>query len=172
MKIWTKSIGVLTVAFLVAAAVSGCWAIRPVGELGELDNGMPHYGAIAGQQAVDVIFALQDDPEFVLLDIRTPAEVEAGHISGAVNLDFYGSTFRDDLSVLDRDKVYLIYCRTGNRTGQAYNIMGELGFEKVYDMRGGISQWIATGYPVCVGPLAAGHSCSGELPQPSGEPIG
>ncbi len=167
MKIRTKSIGVLALSFLVAAVVSGCWATQPVGELGGADNGMPHYGVIISQQTVDVIHALQDDPEFVLLDIRTPAEVEAGHISGAVNLDFYDPAFRDDLAALDRDKVYLIYCRTGNRSGQAYSIMKELGFERVYDMGGGITQWIAAGYPVCIGQLNAEHSCSGELPKSS-----
>ena len=164
MKIRTKSIGVLALGFLAAAVVSGCWATQPVGELGEADGGMPYYGVIISQQTVDVILALQDDPEFVLLDIRTPAEVEASHISGAVNLDFYSAAFRDDLAALDRDKVYLIYCRTGNRTGRAYNMMEELGFERVYDMGGGISQWIAAGHPVCVGSLDAEHSCSGEFP--------
>ncbi len=167
MKIRTKSIGVLALAFLVAVAVSGCWATQSVGELGEADNGMPHYGVIISQQTVGVILGLQEDPEFVLLDIRTPAEVEAGHISGAVNLDFYDPAFRDDLAALDRDKVYLIYCRTGNRSGQAYSIMKELGFERVYDMGGGITQWIAAGYPVCIGQLNAEHSCSGELPKSS-----
>jgi len=168
MKIRTKTIGTLTLALLVAASVSGCLATRPGEELGQADNGIPPYGVITSQQAVDVLFVLQDDPEFVLLDIRTPAEVEAGHISGAVNLDFYSSTFRDDLSAFDRDKTYLIYCRTANRTGQAYDIMEELGFEQVYDMGGGISQWISSGYPICVGPLDAEHSCFAELPQMSG----
>jgi len=167
MKFRTKTIGMLTLALLVAAGVSGCLPPRPVGEPGEVDSGIPPYGVITSQQAAGVLLALQDDPEFVLLDIRTPSEVEAGHIPGAVNLDFYSPSFRDDLDALDRDKIYLIYCRTANRTGQAYNIMEELGFERVYDMGGGISQWIAAGYTVCVGPLDAEHSCFGELPQPS-----
>ena len=169
MKIRTRAIGMLTLSLLVAAAVSGCLATRPGEELGEAGNGIPTYGVITSQQAVNVLLTFQDDPEFILLDIRTPAEVEAGHISGAVNLDFYSSTFRDDLAALDRDKIYLIYCRTANRTGQAYDIMEELGFERVYDMGGGISQWIASGYPVCVGPLDADHNCFAELPQTSSD---
>ena len=164
MKIRTKVIGALTLTLLVAVTLSGCWVAQEVGDLDVDNQGMPPYGVITSQQAADMILALQDDPEFVLLDIRTPAEVEAGHISGAINLDYYSSTFRDDLALLDRDKIYLIYCRTANRTGQAYNLMEELGFERVYDMGGGISQWIAAGYPVCVGHLDAEHSCSGELP--------
>ena len=164
MKIRTQSIGILALAFLVTSAVTGCWATQPIGELGEADNEMPPHGVISSQRGVDVILALQDDPEFVLLDIRTPAEVEAGHISGAVNLDFYSPAFRVDLAALNRDKVYLIYCRSGNRSGQAFNMMEDLGFERVYDLGGGIGKWIAAGYPVCVGPLNAEHSCFGELP--------
>jgi len=157
MKIRAKAIGALTLTFLVVAALSGCWTAQAVGDLGEAGSELPAYGVISSQQAADVILALQDDPEFILLDIRTPAEVEAGHISGAVNLDFYSSAFRDNLAALDRDKIYLIYCRSANRTGQAYNIMEELGFERVYDMGGGISQWISAGYPICLGPLDAEH---------------
>lgn len=169
MKIRTKSIGVLTLVLLAAAAISGCWASQSMGELDATGGGIPPHGVITGRQALDAILALQDDPDFVLLDIRTPAEVEAGHISGAANLDFYSPAFRDDLAALDRDKVYLIYCRTGNRTGQAYDIMDELGFEQVYDMGGGIAQWITAGHPVCVGPLGAEHICSSELSQSSGD---
>ena len=170
MKIRAKSTGAATFTLLVAVTVAGCWATQSTGELGDAGSELSPYGVITTQQAVAVILALHDDPEFVLLDIRTPAEVEAGHISGAVTLDFYSATFRDDLASLDHDLTYLIYCRTGNRTGQAYSIMEELGFEQVYDMGGGISQWIAAGYPVCLGPLDAEHSCSGELPQPSASP--
>lgn len=152
---------------LVAAIVAGCWATQSVEEIGEADGVLPPFGVITIQQAGGVISTLQDELGFVLMDIRTPAEVEASHISGAVDLDFYSSTFRDDLAALDRDKVYLIYCRTANRTGQAYSIMEELGFERVYDMGGGITQWIAAGYPVCAGRLDAEHTCSGDLPHPS-----
>ena len=167
MRIWTQSIGVLALTFLVTAAVTGCLTTGPVGELGETGDVMPPYGVITTQQATNVILALQDDPEFVLLDIRTPAEVEAGHISGAINLDFYGPAFRDNLTALDRDKIYLIYCRSGNRSGQAFDMMEELGFERVHDLGGGIKQWMAAGYPVCAGPLNAAHSCYGEFPRSS-----
>ena len=164
MKIRVKIIGVLSIAFLVAVAVVGCLATPPAGDVSVAGNDLPAFGVISTQQSANVIVALQDNPEFVLLDIRTSAEVDAGHLSGAVELDFYSDTFRDDLAALDRDLTYLIYCRTGNRTGSAYQIMEELGFERVYDMGGGITQWMAAGYPVCLGPIDAEHTCSGEFP--------
>ncbi|MFC2095703.1 rhodanese-like domain-containing protein [Candidatus Bipolaricaulota bacterium] len=165
MKIRKRLTGATVFVLFSALAIAGCWSPQSAGEQDDSSSELPPFGVITTQQAVDVILALQSDPEFVLLDIRTPAEVEAGHISGAIAFDFYSDTFRDDLAALDRDLTYLIYCRTGNRTGQAYGIMDELGFEQVFDMGGGISQWIAAEYPVCLGPLDAEHSCSGELPQ-------
>ena len=164
MRIQMKVIVLLSIVLLAAAVVTGCLAPRSADELGAVSNGLASYGGITIQQSVNVIVALQDDPRFVLLDIRTSAEVEAGHLSGAVHLDFYSDTFRVDLASLDRELVYLIYCRSGNRSGQAFKIMEELGFEQVYDMGGGISQWIAADYPICLGPLDAEHSCTGTYP--------
>jgi len=168
MNTLTKSVGRLAFVLLMGAAISGCWAAQSVDDLAGGGDEMPRYGVITSQQALDLILAHQEDPAFVLLDLRTLAEVEASHIAGTIHLDYYGPTFRDDLALLDRDKTYLIYCRTANRTGIAYDIMEELGFERVYDMGGGITQWLAEGYPVCAGPLDAEHHCNNELFESSG----
>lgn len=96
-------------------------------------------------------FALMEDnrsnQNFVIIDVRTPEEYANGHIEKAINLDFYSETFKDELDQLDRDKVYLIYCRSGNRSGQALNIMAELGFSEVYNMLGGMARWEEVGLP-------------------------
>ncbi|HEY82582.1 MAG TPA: rhodanese-like domain-containing protein [Dehalococcoidia bacterium] len=86
--------------------------------------------------------------DFVILDVRTPEEYASGHIERAVNLDYYSETFKEELDKLDKDKVYLIYCRSGNRSGKALAIMEELGFREVYNMRGGMIRWEAVGMPV------------------------
>ncbi|MCK5828337.1 rhodanese-like domain-containing protein [Candidatus Bipolaricaulota bacterium] len=159
-----KVSGSVAIALLAVVAVTGCLAPQTVGELTSVGSELPPYGLITNQQSANVITALKDDPGFVLMDIRTSAEVESEHLSGAIELDFYSDTFEDDLASLPRDRIYLIYCRTGNRTGQAFQVMEELGFEQVYDMGGGISQWMAAGYPICLGPLDAEYDCSGEFP--------
>jgi len=159
-----KISGSVAIALLAAVAVAGCLAPQTTGELTSSGSELPPYGLITIQQSANVITSLQDDPGFVLMDIRTSAEVEAGHLFGAIELDFYSDAFEDDLASLPRDQIYLIYCRTGNRTGQALQVMEELGFEQVYDMGGGISQWMAAGYPICLGSLDAEHDCSGEFP--------
>jgi rhodanese-related sulfurtransferase len=79
--------------------------------------------------------------EVSVLDIRTPEEFAAGHLDGARNLDFYNSNFQSEIAKLDKAKTYLIYCRSGNRSGQAVSLFKNAGFKELYDLRGGISAW-------------------------------
>lgn len=144
---------------LVGLLVGGCLGDPAIGLLDPPIANLPPYGGIGPQQAREVISQLQDDPMFVLLDIRTPAEVAAGHLPGAINLDFRAEGFHDALDRLDREAIYVIYCRTANRTGQAFSMMLQMGFGRVYDLQGGIQQWMALEYPVCVGDLSAEHVC-------------
>jgi rhodanese-related sulfurtransferase len=94
--------------------------------------------------------SLQSDPPdgLVVLDVRTPEEFADGHIEGATMIDFYSPNFRDQLAELDPDQPYLIYCRSGNRSGQTRAILEELDFADVADVDGGIVAWQAEGLPV------------------------
>ncbi len=93
---------------------------------------------------------LLDDPpaDLVVLDVRTAEEFASGHLDGAVMLDFHSPTFADDLATLDPDVPYLMYCRSGNRSGQTRAIMEQLGFTDVADVDGGILSWADSGLPV------------------------
>jgi len=102
---------------------------------------------ITPQEAYASIQENQDNPDFVIIDVRTPEEFSEGYIEGAINIDFYSETFQDELNILDKDKSYLIYCRSGGRSGSALAIMEELNFREVYNMTGGIIQWQAEGFP-------------------------
>lgn len=90
-------------------------------------------------------------PGFVLLDVRTPAEFAEERIDGSVNLDFQSRSFRDDLGKLDREATYLLYCRSGNRSGKALVVMKELGFRDVIHLSAGIVQWKEKGLPTVRG---------------------
>ncbi|MFC1908009.1 rhodanese-like domain-containing protein [Chloroflexota bacterium] len=103
---------------------------------------------IAPQEAFTLIQENQNNPDFVILDVRTPEEFADGHIANSINVDFYSETFRDDINKLDKDKTYLIYCRSGNRSGKALNIMVGLGFMEAYNISGGIIEWKAEGLPI------------------------
>ena len=89
-----------------------------------------------------------EDPAAVVLDVRTPAEFAQAHLPGAVNIDFYGPTLRSDLEELDRDAPVLLYCRSGNRSGNLHALLEELGFADVVDIRGGIIEWVDAELPV------------------------
>ncbi|GAG61563.1 unnamed protein product, partial [marine sediment metagenome] len=56
-------------------------------------------------------------------------------------LDYYSDTFRNNLDKLDKNKMHLIYCRSGRRSENALNIMKELDFREVYNMLGGVVKW-------------------------------
>lgn len=84
----------------------------------------------------------------VILDIRTPEEFQEGIIEGAVNIDFYDTDFADQLDELDKDAHYVVYCRSGNRSGEAQTTFEDLGFMNVTEIDGGIANWYTNGLPV------------------------
>jgi len=102
---------------------------------------------ITPQEASTLIQNNQNNPDFVIIDVRTPEEFGEEHIEQATNIDFYSEAFRDTLNALDKNKTYLIYCRVGGRSGSALDIMAELNFKEVYNILGGINQWKAEGFP-------------------------
>lgn len=102
---------------------------------------------ITPEETYILIQGNKDNPNFVILDVRTPEEFLGEHIENAVNLDYYSDTFRNDLNKLDKNKTYLIYCRSGSRSENALNIMKELDFGEVYNMSGGIIKWNSEGLP-------------------------
>ena len=76
-----------------------------------------------------------------LVDVRTPEEYEAEHIVNSQNIDFRSPTFEEDVKQLDKTKPVILYCRSGRRSAECAKKLKEAGFEKVYDLEGGISKW-------------------------------
>lgn len=78
----------------------------------------------------------------VLLDVRTPKEWAEGIIPGAEKLDIMDTdAFLEALKKMDQSKEYFVYCRSGNRSGQACQVMDQLGFQAAYNLEGGILEW-------------------------------
>lgn len=77
----------------------------------------------------------------VILDVRTPEEFNTGYLAGAINMNYNAPDFADQLARLDRSKIYLVYCLSGGRSGNAGKLMSEKGFNTVYTLKGGISSW-------------------------------
>ena len=86
-----------------------------------------------------------------ILDVRTDAEYQREHLRDAINLDVNAGVFRELAARMDKEKTYLVYCQSGTRSARAAQILNELGFTRVYNMRGGIAKWKGAGFPVVTG---------------------
>ncbi len=86
-----------------------------------------------------------------VIDVRTPAEYADGHLDGAVNIDLQSGSFAAEVSALPADASYIVYCRSGNRSAQAVEVMRQAGFTRVVDAGGIAAAAERTGLAVVVG---------------------
>lgn len=75
-----------------------------------------------------------------LLDVRTKEEFNEGHIANAQNL-VYDENFSEKIGKLDKEKPVIVYCKSGGRSEKCAQILKDSGFVKVYDIKGGITEW-------------------------------
>jgi rhodanese-related sulfurtransferase len=71
-----------------------------------------------------------------IIDVRSPEEFAAGHLEGAINLDYEGGTLEAELGSLDQGSAYIVYCQSGRRSALATTLMTEAGFTEVADLGG------------------------------------
>ena len=114
------------VAALMAALLAACGA-----------SSKPSYRQITADEAARM---MQEETDFVLLDVRTQEEYASGHIPGAICIpnETIGSEEIPELP--DKDQLILVYCRSGNRSKQASQKLAEQGYTKVVEF-GGINGW-------------------------------
>jgi rhodanese-related sulfurtransferase len=132
---------VLTAALLAFAAAPAGFGIAFAGEI-------PEVRTLSVDEGHALVEENRDNPDFVILDVRMESEFRAGHLENALNLDYYSESFKEDLGGLDKTKTYFVYCRSGNRSERAVEVMGGLGFADTYNLGGGYAQWMKMGYPV------------------------
>lgn len=77
----------------------------------------------------------------VILDVRTPEEFQSGYIKGAILINVQSAGFDAAIQKLDKQKTYLVYCRSGARSMNAARKMKSAGFEQLYNLDGGIMGW-------------------------------
>jgi rhodanese-related sulfurtransferase len=143
-----KNVSKKRIGVSFAAVVSAVLTLALVpGGGGAVAKEKPVLKTVTPEEASVLIRQNEDDSRFMILDVRTPDEFNEGHIANAVNIDYYSDSFRGDLDRLDKDTTYLLYCRSGSRSGRVLPLMGELGFERVYNMGGGFVQWEMKGFP-------------------------
>lgn len=83
-----------------------------------------------------------------ILDVRTPEEVAEGHLIGSSTVNFLSPNFSKEVQALNKNKTYLLYCRSGTRTRKAADAMQKMGFKHVYMLEGGITAWKEAGKEV------------------------
>jgi rhodanese-related sulfurtransferase len=96
----------------------------------------------------DLKTLIDDKKDLVLLDVRTPSEFADGHIPNSINIDVQNPNFKTEIEKLDKAKKYAVYCRSGNRSLNAYNQMNSLGFKDLYNLKEGFSAWQYLKLPV------------------------
>lgn len=84
---------------------------------------------------------MNEEKKSILLDVRTLEENKTLRIPNTKLIDIHKPNFLDQIDKLDRSKSYLIYCRSGSRSYSACRQMKRMGFEKVYNLKGGIISW-------------------------------
>lgn len=103
------------------------------------------YKELTSAQSDSLIRANTKNPNFVIMDVRTPGEYNPKHLVGAINKN-YQVNFDQKLDSLDKNKTYLIHCQSGSRSAGAFAKMKTKNFKEVYNMKNGISNWISAGY--------------------------
>lgn len=131
---------IIILSFVILAIFSGCVSdTKPPGK--------SQYTDISVQQGKGMI----DRQEVFILDVRTPEEYSAGHINGSTLLavqDIPKQELDVKLKEIPKDRKILVYCRSGRRSALASGILAENGYPQVYNMQGGITEWINAGYEV------------------------
>lgn len=86
---------------------------------------------------------MEKTPELVLIDVRTPGEYLNGHFDSAINIDYFGESFYEQIEALDPNQIHLVYCRSGRRSIRTCTLMinGGMPKEKVFNLDGGWLAW-------------------------------
>lgn len=132
-----------TVLLLLVLSLSGATADKPLGK-----TFVKHVDAKAASK---LIKANKGNDGFVILDVRTPAENQEVRLANATNIDIRSSKFAAKANKLDKERTYLVHCRSGGRSTTALKALQKLGFLKLYHLDGGMNAWQKEGLQVVKG---------------------
>lgn len=133
------------------------------------DTLLAHYSVL---QCDSLIQANSTNPDFVILDLRTPGEYFPQHLNGAINLDYFSPNFSLLLNSLPKHKFYLIHCASGARSANTFAMMPGMNFTRVVNMVGGINAWNSASLPVTSSFAPILMAVSDTLPEPDTTGIG
>jgi rhodanese-related sulfurtransferase len=142
---WIWSVGLMIVVIIAAIWV---WPTGVLSSENVDNNKSIQLSVLDNHINVDEAFQMRENGT-LMLDVRTQEEWDAGHIPGAtlIPLDQLNARYGE----LPTDQEIVIYCRSGNRSAQALDILTAAGISNTYTMDGGINDWITKGYEIVVG---------------------
>ena len=91
---------------------------------------------------------LNNTPDRILIDVRTSAEYQQGHLANSIMIDIHSQDFTEQVNKLDRSKPVFVYCASGIRSEKAAAILKDQGFREIYHMDGGLKEWINANRPL------------------------
>ncbi|REA60126.1 thioredoxin 1 [Dyadobacter luteus] len=132
MKILARpvSVGLAYVAFLFLGLLPGVSKAQKQLSIDEFESKLSEY------------------PNAQLLDVRTAAEYQDGHLKNSKNMDVKSAGFKESIDDLDKSKPVFVYCLSGGRSSSAAKQLSENGFSQVYDLKGGYLKWSTSGKTV------------------------
>lgn len=139
-----KLIAIFATGFFLLIATAGCQETTTSDQAAFFLK--PTEGLFALSQD-EARILLEQRPDVVVLDVRTPEEFAAGHLQNAVPLDYLMADFPDQVKKLDPNKPYMVYCAVGGRSNKAASLMAKTGFREVYNARAGFKDLKAAGLP-------------------------
>lgn len=98
--------------------------------------------------AQKMISDYNDRTDFSVIDVSTPWEFTERHLEHAINISFLSPSFKSRIGRLEKNHVYLLYCKVGGRSKMAQALMRKIGFKKVYNLVGGTLLWEDEGLPL------------------------
>ena len=135
--------------FALVAFTLGCQSTADQQQAGAAEV-TSDFQPVVSQRLAPADFAtkLETLPNEQLIDVRTPAEYQTGHLAHSVLIDFKGGNFREKMAQLDKHQPVMVYCAAGGRSTATVALLEELGFTEVYELGGGITGWQEAGQEI------------------------
>ncbi len=134
----------LSLFALILIACGGNTAQNDAIRQNEITEPIPVKSGITGYQDLESSEfkkAVMEAKDPVIIDVRTPDEIAGGKLNGAIEIDYYDSSFGNKILEMDKSKDYFIYCASGIRSAKTCRMMVEQGFTKVTNLKGGYSAY-------------------------------
>ncbi|MCA0270195.1 MAG: rhodanese-like domain-containing protein [Bacteroidetes bacterium] len=145
MRRFPATLAVLAAALSLGTTACGQKTSPPASSASTTDVPVASPAVVQDLAPSDFVAKLADS-NVVVLDVRTPGEFASGHVKGAMNMDMTAPDFAQKIAALDKGKTFVLYCRSGNRSGRAAAQMQAAGFASLFNA-GGFDALVAAGAP-------------------------